>query len=135
MRPLLESAREKLRRRKVIAVMSGKGGVGKSVVAALAALAKPGSALMDLDLEGASAPRLFGLSGRLHEISKEGIEPLEVGGVKVFSLGGIVGDRYVVLPGYGQAGAVEALLAFENSATRTRSWWTCRLAWARSCWP
>ncbi|MFP3199731.1 MAG: P-loop NTPase [Thermoproteus sp.] len=112
MRPLLEIARERLRRRRVVAVMSGKGGVGKSVVAALAALARPGSALVDLDLEGMSAPRLFGLSGRLHEVGKEGIEPLEAGGVKVFSLGGIVGDRYVVLPGYGQAGAVEALLAF-----------------------
>ncbi|AEA13670.1 hypothetical protein TUZN_2215 [Thermoproteus uzoniensis 768-20] len=112
MRPLLELAREKLRRRKVIAVMSGKGGVGKSVVAALLALARPGSVLVDLDLEGMSAPKLFGVAGRLHEVGKEGIEPLEAGGVKLFSLGGIVGDRYVVLPGYGQAGAVEALLAF-----------------------
>ncbi|MGC8583843.1 MAG: P-loop NTPase [Thermoproteus sp.] len=112
MRPLLELAREKLRRRKVIAVMSGKGGVGKSVVAALLALARPGSALVDLDLGGMSAPKLFGVAGRLHEVGKEGIEPLEAGGVKLFSLGGIVGDRYVVLPGYGQAGAVEALLAF-----------------------
>ncbi|MCY0891342.1 MAG: P-loop NTPase [Nitrososphaerota archaeon] len=112
MRPLLELARDKLKRRKVIAVMSGKGGVGKSVVASLLALNIRGSALIDLDLSGMSIPKLFGVSGKLHEVGREGIEPIVVGGLKLFSLGGIVGDRYVVLPGYGQSGAVEALIAF-----------------------
>ncbi|MCU7787561.1 P-loop NTPase [Pyrobaculum sp. 3827-6] len=112
MRPLLELARERLKGRKVIAVMSGKGGVGKSVVAAMLALNKPGAALVDLDLSGMAVPKLFGVVGRLHEVSKDGIEPLVAGGLKLFSLGGVVGDRYVILPGYGQAGAVEALLAF-----------------------
>lgn len=112
MRPLLELAREKLRGRKVIAVMSGKGGVGKSIIASLLALNIKGSALIDLDLSGMSIPKLFGVSGKLNEVGKEGIEPIVVGGLRLFSLGGIVGDRYVVLPGYGQAGAVEALVAF-----------------------
>ena len=45
-------------------------------------------------------------------VGKEGIEPIEVGGVRIFSVRGIVGDRYVVLPGAYQGGVVEALLAF-----------------------
>lgn len=111
MRPLLEAARGRLSDRRVIAVVAGKGGVGKSIVAALLAL-KRRAPLVDLDLFGMAVPRLFGLTGRLHEVGKEGIEPLQVGGIKIFSLGGIVGDRYVVLPGSNQGGIVEALLAF-----------------------
>lgn len=112
MRPLLGLAKDKLRGRKVIAVLSGKGGVGKSVIASLLALSVENSVLIDLDLSGMSIPKLFGVSGKLHEVGKEGIEPLVVGGLKLFSLGGIVGDRYVILPGYSQAGTVEALIAF-----------------------
>ncbi|MEZ0247807.1 MAG: P-loop NTPase [Thermoproteus sp.] len=113
MRPLLELARARLSGRNVVAVMSGKGGVGKSVVAALLALSKPKSALIDLDLFGMSAPRLFGAAG-LHKVEKEGIRPFEVGGVKLFSLHGIVGDKFVVLPGASQGGVAEALLAFAD---------------------
>jgi len=111
MRPLFERARENLRNRRVLAVMAGKGGVGKSVIAAFLAIVKK-APLIDLDLFGMAAPKLFGVAGRLHEVGKEGIEPIEVGGVKIFSVGGIVGDRYVVLPGASQGGVVEALLAF-----------------------
>jgi ATPases involved in chromosome partitioning len=91
--------------------MAGKGGVGKSVVAALLAIVRK-APLIDLDLFGMAAPKLFGVAGKLHEVGKEGIEPIKVGGVEIFSVGGIVGDRYVVLPGVSQGGVVEALLAF-----------------------
>lgn len=114
MKPLLEQARDKLRRKRVIAVMSGKGGVGKSVIASLLALSMEGATLIDLDLGSMSIPKLFGLSGKFHKVEKRGIEPLVVNKLKIFSLGGIVGDRYVVLPGYGQAGVVEALLALAD---------------------
>jgi len=111
MRPLLERARENMRGRRVLAVMAGKGGVGKSVISALLATARK-APLIDLDLFGMAVPKLFGVAGRLHEVGKEGIESIEVGGVRIFSVGGIVGDRYVVLPGAYQGGVVEALLAF-----------------------
>jgi len=53
----------------VVAVMSGKGGVGKSLVAGLlaVALAREGKrvGILDADLTGPSIPKMFGLSGRL----------------------------------------------------------------------
>lgn len=59
-----------------ILVMSGKGGVGKSSVAAYLAvsLAKKGFkvGLMDVDLHGPSIPRLLGLQGTIQPSSKEG---------------------------------------------------------------
>lgn len=113
MRPLLELARKRLSGRNIIAVMSGKGGVGKSVVASILAMALPSTALIDLDIFGTSIPKLFGIQG-LHRVGREGIEPFQIAGIKLFSLGGIAGDRYVVLPGSSQAGVVEALLAFAH---------------------
>ncbi len=76
--------------RKTIAVMSGKGGVGKSSVSALlaAALAKDGyrTGLLDADVTGPSIPKLFGL--RSHGQVKENkiIPTLTKTGVKVVSL-------------------------------------------------
>lgn len=113
MNPLLELARRRLAGRNVIAVMSGKGGVGKSVVAALLALALPDAALVDLDLSGMSIPRLLGVGGR-HQVDRDGIRPLAVGDLRVFSLAGVVGEHYVVLPGPSQAGVAESLLAFAD---------------------
>ncbi|MDY3051979.1 MAG: Mrp/NBP35 family ATP-binding protein [Ndongobacter sp.] len=55
--------------RRVIAVMSGKGGVGKSLVTGLSALAMQragwNTAIMDADITGPSIPRAFGLHGGL----------------------------------------------------------------------
>ncbi|MCP2670111.1 Mrp/NBP35 family ATP-binding protein [Maricaulaceae bacterium EIL42A08] len=82
----------------VIAVASGKGGVGKSTVAAnlAGACAKMGlkTGLMDADIYGPSAPRLFGLTD-VPGLKKEngGIEPLEAHGVKLVSMGFLVGER------------------------------------------
>ncbi len=63
---------------RVIAVGSGKGGVGKSTVAALlaSALARSGRrvGVLDADVTGPSVPKLFGLSGPLYDRG-EGIEP------------------------------------------------------------
>jgi ATP-binding protein involved in chromosome partitioning len=78
---------------KVLAVSSGKGGVGKSTVSAnlAAALARDGHrvGLMDADIYGPNIPRMFGLTGK-PEVQGGKIQPLEAHGVKLMSLGFIV---------------------------------------------
>jgi len=78
---------------KVLAISSGKGGVGKSTVSAnlAAALAHDGHrvGLMDADIYGPNIPRMFGLSGK-PEVQGGKIQPLEAHGVKLMSLGFIV---------------------------------------------
>ncbi|MCQ4335596.1 MAG: P-loop NTPase, partial [Sulfolobaceae archaeon] len=56
-----------------MAVMSAKGGVGKSVISSLIALSLPKATLIDLDVHGMAVPKLFGLEGRLHEVTSKGI--------------------------------------------------------------
>jgi ATP-binding protein involved in chromosome partitioning len=76
-----------------IAVGAGKGGVGKSSVAAYLAcgLARAGSrvGLMDADVYGPSIPHLLGANDR-PMISGNRIQPVEVGGIKVMSMGFLV---------------------------------------------
>ena len=76
--------------RHVLAVASGKGGVGKSLVSAMAAveLARRGLkvGIMDADITGPSIPRLFGLTVR-PESSMVGILPPETAtGIKIISM-------------------------------------------------
>jgi len=78
----------------VLAVSSGKGGVGKSTVAAnlAAALAVDGAAvgLLDADVYGPNIPLLFGASGRPRVTGTRGQErivPMEAHGVRLMSLG------------------------------------------------
>lgn len=75
----------------VIAVASGKGGVGKSLVTTLLACAsaKAGNetAIMDADVTGPSIPKAFGMHGRLEAVEGIGIEPrISDLGVKVVSM-------------------------------------------------
>ncbi|KNZ68974.1 ParA/MinD-like ATPase [Thermincola ferriacetica] len=76
--------------RNVIAVMSGKGGVGKSSVTAMLAVALRNEGfkvgIMDADVTGPSIPRLFGLHGRLKN-GEKGIQPAKTrSGIEVISL-------------------------------------------------
>lgn len=78
----------------VIAVSSGKGGVGKSMVATnlAVALASEGLAvgLLDADIYGPNIPRMFGETRRPRVTGSKGsemIEPLEAHGVRLMSLG------------------------------------------------
>jgi ATP-binding protein involved in chromosome partitioning len=77
----------------ILAVSSGKGGVGKSTVAAnlAAQLAKTGHqvGIMDADIYGPNIPRLFGVNER-PPIRGNRIVPLERNGVKLMSLGFLV---------------------------------------------
>jgi ATP-binding protein involved in chromosome partitioning len=81
--------------RNIIAVVSGKGGVGKSTVAANLAvgLAADGArvGLIDGDIYGPSMPIMLGLEGQTPEVIEQGdrqlIQPLIAFGVKVVSMG------------------------------------------------
>jgi len=78
---------------KVLAISSGKGGVGKSTVSAnlAAALALEGHrvGLMDADIYGPNIPRMFGVDTK-PEVQGGKIQPLDAHGVKLMSLGFIV---------------------------------------------
>ena len=92
-----------LKAKSVIAVAAGKGGVGKSTLAASIAIvlgrmgAKVG--LMDADVYGPSIPHLLGLDGR-PEIVDGKIQPIRSGEMPVMSMGFLVGkDQAVVWRG------------------------------------
>lgn len=89
----------------VIAVVSGKGGVGKSTVAAnfALALAKNGAkvGLMDADIYGPSVPIMFGVKGErpmMREVNGKGmIVPLERFGIRLMSIGLLVDEKNAVV--------------------------------------
>lgn len=75
----------------IIAVMSGKGGVGKSTIASLIACELKDRGfrvgILDADITGPSVPRLFGMTKKRVEITEQGIYPAQsVTGVYVMSM-------------------------------------------------
>jgi ATP-binding protein involved in chromosome partitioning len=89
----------------IIAVVSGKGGVGKSTVSAnlALALAQGGAAvgLMDADIYGPSVPIMFGVRGErpmMADVNGKGmIIPLERYGIKLLSIGLLVDEKNAVV--------------------------------------
>lgn len=99
--------------RKVIAVSSGKGGVGKSFVTTMLAVAASrrgmNVGILDADITGPSIPKAFGLTGGTIR-SEQGIEPVITnGGLRIMSLNMLIDDpsEPVVWRGPVIAGAVK----------------------------
>ncbi len=113
-RPPMQLGQIGLTAKSVVAVGSGKGGVGKSTIAASIAfgLKRLGCqvGLMDADVYGPSVPHLLGLSGR-PEIRDGKITPANLDGLKVMSMGLLVDpDQAVVWRGPMLHGAIQQFL-------------------------
>ncbi len=78
----------------IVAVASGKGGVGKSTTAVNIAMGMAASGLkvglLDADIYGPSMPRMMGISGRPESSDGRTLDPMENFGVKVMSMGFLV---------------------------------------------
>ena len=88
----------------IVAVASGKGGVGKSTTAVNIALALAAEGarvgLLDADIYGPSLPMMMGLQGRPESADGKTMEPMENHGVQVMSIGFLVdGDQAMIWRG------------------------------------
>jgi ATP-binding protein involved in chromosome partitioning len=85
----------------IIAVASGKGGVGKSTVAVNLArsLANTGASVgvLDADIYGPSMPTMFGLQGQKPKQVDGKMEPLVKDGIKVISIGFLVDEEQAIV--------------------------------------
>ncbi len=103
----------------IIAVASGKGGVGKSTTAvnlALALAAEGASVgLLDADIYGPSQPMMMGIEGRPESIDGKNMEPMENFGIQVMSIGFLVAqDEAMIWRGPMATQALEQLLRQTN---------------------
>jgi ATP-binding protein involved in chromosome partitioning len=103
----------------VVAVASGKGGVGKSTTAANLALALAAEGarvgLLDADIYGPSQPMMMGVSGRPETLDGQNMEPLENYGVQIMSIGFLVNaDDAMIWRGPMASQALEQLLRQTN---------------------
>jgi ATP-binding protein involved in chromosome partitioning len=105
--------------RNIVAVASGKGGVGKSTVAVNLALAMSAEGarvgMLDADIYGPSQPTMLGISGRPESLDGKTLEPLENYGVQVSSIGFLVdADTPMVWRGPMVTSALQQLLMQTN---------------------
>lgn len=103
-----------------IAVLSGKGGVGKSTVAVnlATALALSGLrvGLLDIDIHGPSVPTMLGLENETLKGTEGELQPVEFGGLKVMSLGFLLQnqDDAVIWRGPMKMGVIKQFLTDVN---------------------
>jgi ATP-binding protein involved in chromosome partitioning len=85
----------------VVAVASGKGGVGKSTTTVNLALALAAEGarvgILDADIYGPSQPMMMGITARPESTDGKTMEPLENHGVQVMSIGFLVGDDQAMI--------------------------------------
>ena len=103
----------------IVAVASGKGGVGKSTTAANLALALAAEGarvgVLDADIYGPSQPMMLGLAGRPESKDGKTLEPLEAYGVQAMSIGFLIDmDTPMVWRGPMVTQALEQLLKDTN---------------------
>ncbi len=86
---LLEPLNEQSSVKKLIGVVSGKGGVGKSMVTSLLSvmMSRKGfnTAILDADITGPSIPKAFGVSGRIQGYDNMMLPKISHGGIKIMS--------------------------------------------------
>ena len=102
--------------RNIIAVASGKGGVGKSTVTANLALAlrSEGASVgvLDADIYGPSQPRMLGCPGRPEMTAEQKLIPMQSHGLQVMSIGNLVDeDQPMIWRGPMVTGALQQLLS------------------------
>lgn len=104
-----------------IMIMSGKGGVGKSTVAAnlAAGLALRGYrvGLLDCDIHGPTIPTIFGLESQTPDVNEEGILPIQVlPNLSLMSVGFLLGDQDspIIWRGPAKMGAIKQFLEEVN---------------------
>ena len=103
----------------IVAVASGKGGVGKSTTAVNIALALAAEGarvgLLDADIYGPSLPMMMGIQGKPESADGKTMEPMEHYGVQVMSIGFLVDqDQAMVWRGPMATQALEQLLRQTN---------------------
>ena len=103
----------------IVAVASGKGGVGKSTTAVNLALALAAEGarvgLLDADIYGPSQPMMMGIEGRPESEDGQTMEPMENYGVQVMSIGFLVNqDEAMIWRGPMATQALEQLLRQTN---------------------
>ena len=103
----------------IIAVASGKGGVGKSTTAVNLALALAAEGarvgILDADIYGPSQPMMMGIEGRPESVDGKTMEPLENHGIQVSSIGFLVDkDEAMIWRGPMATQALEQLLRQTN---------------------